>query len=285
METLIQRFEKLEHLPSHPGVLAELCLALADPDTSSDELERIVSRDQALAAAVLQRSNAVCSGVATEITSVRDAVIRLGKMDLLRIAAMHDTIGPLVEAGEGYGLERGVVWHAARAGAIAAGAIAERTKLVEPAVAFTAALLRDCGKLAMDHLLDPSDLATVLRERPPHVSSIELERATFGFDHAEAGAELAMRWNLPVKLVRAIRHHHDPHTAGDDPLVDVVHCADALCSMLGLGVGLDGLAYPLETNAREHVGLSLNEMQGYLGLLAEYLREVSETTRGQGPES
>ena len=43
----------------------------------------------------------------------------------------------------------------------------------------------------------------------------EAERASFGFDHAELGAEVARQWQLGSALEIVIRHHHDATRLGE----------------------------------------------------------------------
>ncbi|MFO0946046.1 MAG: HDOD domain-containing protein [Planctomycetota bacterium] len=36
-------------------------------------------------------------------------------------------------------------------------------------------------------------------------------------NHADVGAEVLARWNLPMRLVEAVRHHHNPSQASAGP--------------------------------------------------------------------
>ena len=275
MDSLRTRLDKLKKLPAHPGVLVELSVVLGDADSDSEAIERIVSQDTALAVTILREANTTAFGAASSTSSLQDAATRLGKRNLLRIAAAHRSNGPLDDAGRSYGLEPGEGWRAASAGAVMASLIAERCGLVDSRVAFNAALLRDCGKLAVDYLLDPGELEALLLKRTNGTSVLEMEREAFGFDHADVGAELAVRWGLADEVVEAIRYHHTPSEC-DSALADVVHCADALCGMLGLGVGLDGLAYSLDVGARKRVGLDLEGLQAYLVELVTHLSVLDD---------
>jgi HD-like signal output (HDOD) protein len=78
--------------------------------------------------------------------------------------------------------------------------------------------------------------------------------AHFGIDHATLGAEIARRWNLPNPLVEAIAFHHQPSRAQEGmQLASAVHIADAALMMLGIGLGRDGLQYPLDPAAVERM--------------------------------
>ena len=81
---------------------------------------------------------------------------------------------------------------------------------------------------------------------------LDAEREVFGFNHAEIGEKVAVKWNLPETLVDAIGHHHTPELSNINPLlVSIVHIADAITMMMGIGLGLDGLAYNLSPIALE----------------------------------
>jgi c-di-GMP-related signal transduction protein len=63
-------------------VCARLLRALADPDTSVDELERIVSADPGLSLRVLRTANSVGGGTMHKIASLHQAVVLLGPVVL-----------------------------------------------------------------------------------------------------------------------------------------------------------------------------------------------------------
>ena len=71
-------------------------------------------------------------------------------------------------------------------------------------------------------------LSRALRSGVPNM--LEAERELLGVDHAELGALIADRWDLPGVIVESIRFHHTP-LCTDDPdvrtLSDVVSIADA----------------------------------------------------------
>ncbi len=64
---------------------------------------------------------------------------------------------------------------------------------------------------------------------PPGADVLALERDTYGFTHAEAGAALAEGWGLPAKECDAVRWHHEPERATDGAsLAELLHAADRL---------------------------------------------------------
>jgi HD-like signal output (HDOD) protein len=82
------------------------------------------------------------------------------------------------------------------------------------------------------------------------------EHRILGIDHAEVGAFLLEGWKLPEHLVQAVRWHHQPEYHPGDPLVaNVVHIADVVCLMAGVGAGLDALSYRPSIQVMGQLGL------------------------------
>src|SRR5690606_16866166 len=100
--------------------------------------------------------------------------------------------------------------------ACAARLIAQSGGLGDPEDAFIAALLQDIGALAM-HIAIGDEYDQVCNDPArAHEDLPAKEQQLFGFQHAEAGAQLAERWRLPASLVAGIRFHHRPSTTPAD---------------------------------------------------------------------
>jgi HD-like signal output (HDOD) protein len=68
------------------------------------------------------------------------------------------------------------------------------------------------------------------------VTFLEAEHKILGLDHAEVGALVVKKWNLPAPLEEAVRLHHRPMQSLLDPaLCAIVSLGNSLCIKLGLG--------------------------------------------------
>jgi len=66
----------------------------------------------------------------------------------------------------------------------------------------------------------------------------------------------------PPDLVEAIACHHHPFEAVDNPeLTAIVHLSDAVTLQMGMGLGLDGLMYPLSEDSMNLLGVSQGDLE------------------------
>ena len=142
--------------------------------------------------------------------------------------------------------------------ALAAEALAREVGYREPDTLFIAGLLHEIGKLVLGNYLE-SYYEAVLREvSDSRMDFLEIEDEHLGTNHAKVGSMLASHWGLPEVLVECIGAHHDPRLATEyHAEAAIVHLADHLALMLGIGWGIDGLKYTFHSAAVE--GLRIPE--------------------------
>ncbi len=193
-------------LPSVPQVYAELTRALADENTPVADVARIVERDIALCAKLLQLVNSAFFGLPRRVTSIRSAVAYLGT-NLLKNLAL--SLG-VFRAFEGANLRAGFSLEAEQRHALLVASTARRM-LDDPRQAedaFCAGMLHDIGRLVLAANL-PEQFSRVLdamrREGAP---APQVEAKLLGASHAEIGAYLLGIWGLPYPVVEAVAHHH-----------------------------------------------------------------------------
>jgi HD-like signal output (HDOD) protein len=96
-----------------------------------------------------------------------------------------------------------------------------------------------------------------------------------GINHAELGAEILRNWSLPPELVNAVRWHHDPASAEHtDSMLDIVHVANMLCLMIGVGAGRDGLQYQPSGEAVKRLGLKSWHLEKVASQTIQWVEEL-----------
>jgi HD-like signal output (HDOD) protein len=85
------------------------------------------------------------------------------------------------------------------------------------------------------------------------------------------------KWSLPAGIVHAVRWHHQPEKAEQsDPMLDVVHVANMLCLMIGIGVGRDGLNYRPSPVVTKRLGLTTAHLEKVASQTLQWANELSQ---------
>jgi HD-like signal output (HDOD) protein/CheY-like chemotaxis protein len=217
-------------LPSVPAIYRELVACLQAPNATLTDVGRIVARDVAMTAKLLQLVNSAWVGLPRAVTSAERAAAVLGLDTLMALVLGHGLfatpcLAPAVAARVAALREHSL------ATAVAARSLA--TVLGSDAAgrehAFLAGMLHDAGGL----LLATSGPLPGLAAATPHAGEAAAERTAHGTSHAELGAYLLGIWGLPDPVVEAVAWHEDPAAAGAGAgpgLATIVHLADRLAA-------------------------------------------------------
>lgn len=240
-----------------PPYRIELLRVLSNPDLSTATITRAIECDPALTANVLRLANSAYFGFARSVASVADAVWRLGTRTLSQLVLASIVSTTQKQAVRGYDLPPGdMLRHSL---GVAVGAEKLRCALNLPPCdhLFSAGILHDIGKIVLATFVEV-DAQPILDLANRHkLSFVDSERVVLGIDHAEVGAFLAEKWNLPPDLVEIVRWHHEPEKFGSTNLAgELVHIADMLCITGGLGTGTDGLRYRSSAEVTARIGMT-----------------------------
>ncbi|MHB8167544.1 MAG: HDOD domain-containing protein, partial [Sulfuricella sp.] len=129
----------------------------------------------------------------------------------------------------------------------------------DQALAFTAGLLHDIGKLVLDAFFHADYAAAVARCVAEDSALPEAERAELGLEHGLVGYELVKRWKFPLAIQQAIRDHHQPERE-PAALTDLVHVANALCHALDIGNSGYEIVPTLSSGVWTRLGLGWEKM-------------------------
>jgi HD-like signal output (HDOD) protein len=229
LHQLIAKAYDLEPIPMSGTKLANL---VADPDSTLEDIIEVVSLDQALTARTLRAANSAASAARSQIATVKDAVVRLGRSAIVALGFGVKVRQQLQQALPEFGLAENILWRHSVAAALVTESMGVLGKVPIPPESYAAALLHDIGKLVLARFLDP-DLLTYLRRagEEGRCSPIEAEMEILEVNHAELGGMIARHWGLPTTLALGIQYHHTPN---DDlpPVCHVVCVANHLAKVI-----------------------------------------------------
>ena len=242
--------KRIQALPTLPNSAMQVIALTRNSETDIKDLITVISHDPAFAANILRQANSSYYGYARRISSLPEAVVILG-FQAIQGLAMASALSPLLKTQLiGYGMDQEGLWRHSMFTAMAGKRLCKRLRLPFGDIAFTAGLLHDIGKLILTVYVQEVGAFILKKIDQENLSYLELEEKIIGFDHATVGGFIAQQWNLPVDLVEAITNHHTPELAQNQPqLAAVVHVANGLTNLLGVGESVDSFLNPLQQQA------------------------------------
>lgn len=272
--TLEYIVSKVDDMKVLPEIINKIISLTDDPDSTAQDMEKAILRDQVLTTKILRLANSAYYGYARKISTVSQATVLLGFQAIKSIALASTVSQYLTSELKGYSLEKNELWTQSQTCAIISRYIAKQIKYPNPEEAYIAGLLRDIGKTILNQHMEKEYSEVLAKIEKDNMSFLEAEKEILGFDHAEIGGKVAEKWNLPKALVDSIGHHHTPENSNiNQLLVSIVHVADAITMMMGVGLGLDGLAYNLSPVAIDALGLTETDFENIISNVSDLVAD------------
>lgn len=247
--------QHVKDLPPMPQTVLKAREIIANPKSDFKDLAALFETDQAIAAKILKLANSPYYGFGGKVSSIQRASVILGHKTLGELISMGGASAILGKRLDGYGLDAGALWKHSLAVAFGSRIIAQK---VDPSLsndAFTSGLIHDTGKLILDKYVAErwDNFEEFMADG--NETFLGAEKAILELDHAEVAFEVCKTWNIPKTLTIAIKYHHVPSRSHDSVLAYIVHVADAIAMMTGLGLGVDGSLYKMDDDAMEFLGI------------------------------
>jgi HD-like signal output (HDOD) protein len=220
--------QEVNRLFSLPEVCCRLQEMLESPHHTSRELGKVIGQDPDLTARLLKIVNSSFYGYAGRIDTVNRAVTVIGISELLvlilgasSVMTFNKIPGSLINMAD--------FWRHSVYCGVVARQLAKHCHVLHHERLFVAGLLHDVGKLILCVKLPEQMRGVLAQSYDSETPSYEIERNTFGFDHAELGGLLLKNWHLPESLCESVSYHHQP-SAASSPSIEaaIVHIANAI---------------------------------------------------------
>ncbi len=271
--------DDVKSFPSMPAAALKLLALLKDDDASSAQIEQVLRYEPGLTANILKLTNSAYFGLPTQVGSIRQAILLLGWKKLIQIVLTSCISAIIDKPVQGYDLPAGDLWRHSIAVSVATETLIKLLKLSVPDDVFTAALLHDVGKMVLGRYVE-TEIIHMDEEAMRGLSFEQVERSMFGIDHAEIGAKILRRWSFPTTMINIVRWHHEPDNAPKpDVAIDVVHTADVLCLMAGIGMGREGLQYQPSEMASKRLGLTQKHIEIVASQMLQWANELAASVQ------
>ncbi len=194
-------------IPPLPAAVSRLMAEANKKEPDFDRLAQLISSTTGLAAKVIQTVNSPLYGLQRPVTNVRQAVTFLGIQNIRSLAVGYATMAAL-PVPEGALFNEKIFWADSLLHALLAKSFCEKHFGGNPEDAFTAALLAHVALPVLLTSWKEYYEPIVIQWRESDQRLCEIERKSFGWDHAQAGAWIVRYWQFPEELVCYIGAHN-----------------------------------------------------------------------------
>lgn len=202
---LRQIIGRIDRLPSIPRTYHALMQALADDQVGIDDIARLLKKDMAICAKLLQVVNSAFFRLARRIVNIEEAVRYLG---FIMVRNLVLTVEVFQSAQPLHGLSLDALQdHALRVAALARRLCGDKSQADD---AFMAGLLHDIGRLIMATEIPDQMAQAQAQAAQTQIPLYQAEHQILGVSHAEIGAYLLGLWGLPYPIIEAVANHHQP---------------------------------------------------------------------------
>ncbi len=268
----------IDTLTPIPPVAAQIMALAEDENSSMSDIADLIIHDPSITASLLKICNSAYFGLSRQIESVRDAITLLGLDQIVELVLLNGTAENFRDEPDGYGLGEGELWHHAVLSAHVAKVLAEKHGLANKKhLIFTAALLKDIGKIIMGRFVAFSYEKINILVHSKGYSFNEAEKEIIGMNHEELGAQVGKKWRFGDKLIYIIGNHHmTDETCRNDPETALVYLADIVCMMIGFGTSVDGLAYRFYSDVLNRMNLTEKDLQNVIFDTGEHRQKIEK---------
>ncbi len=226
-EKTLRKFRNIEHLFTLPSISRQIIDIARDPLLSASNMASLIEKDPVLTSKLLKVVNSAFYGFHRQIDSVEHAVVILGNVEVINLAfsiAVFKIMKDISRADAQQLWEHSLT-------------VAHLSQWLGPIMGCTAGdqiytlgLLHDLGKIVF--LQSNEHIGTL--SACSSLEDLAAEEQASGLSHAEMGAYVAERWNLPEGIVDGLLSHHIPGKAKFREQAMTVHLADGIAHNMSL---------------------------------------------------
>ena len=232
IDLLKSQMKKLDSLPVLSKNSLHLQNEVIKKDPNLKKIEILIKMDPSVAVYVLKIANSPYYRGLEQIETVREAIIRLGIIDLSNIVmhAIHkknfQSNDPFIKKYQNKLLKHSL---SCAVGSLWTSRYLELDDIMPKS--FIAGLLHDMGKLYLLTGFEKIKTNNIIKNYPSSALIDEIISKL----HAEMGYELLYHWNLPKSLCTIAGNHHLKKFNQTDILLTLVRCVNQVCNKMERG--------------------------------------------------
>ncbi len=251
--------KEVSHIATLPEITVKIIQIVENPDSTGQDLHKLIANDPALCARILKVVNSAFYGLPGQIASINRAIVLLG-LNAVKNIAIAASLSKMFRGGQiSPNFNAKDLWNHSIAVGSAVKLLAEKLRSGLPDEAFLAGLIHDLGIIVQMQTLRQQLIDAVEKHEKQNISFLEAELAVFGVTHQDFGLALCEKWKFPRSFALVAGYHHrplelDPAQRG---LASLVYVGDILAARAKLGYA--GTVASLEINPQVITELKLTQ--------------------------
>ncbi len=276
--------KEISHIATLPEVTMKIVQLVEDPDSTAQDLNKVITNDPALGARILKVVNSAFYGLPGQIGSINRAIVLLG-LNAVKNIAIAASLAKLFRGGQICpGFDARDLWTHSIAVASATRMLAARSGVSVPDEAFLAGLIHDLGIMVEIQARRPKFVEAFEKSQKEGITLRDAEFAVFGANHEHFGAALCRLWKFPENFWHVTGFHHRPMElpAMQRALTGLVYVADIIAASMELGFSGDVEATEIDPKLLGELKLEPQHLEDTINDLPAAMDEASGLLRDSG---
>lgn len=235
-----------DEIRAMPHAVAKITQVSQDEKSGAQAMEQAINSDPAIAAMTLKRANSAFYKGQSQITSVKQAVVRIGFNECRKMVLGFSVFKLFAADQKCFGFNRLHFWVHSVATGIIAEYLSKKTKAPQADDAFLAGLLHDFGKLLFDDYLSGHFQKALQLANINNISLYDSETKVFERTHNAVSKAVMEKWNFATHIADAVLRHHTPPKADKEGalkpgLAESLYLANQMAKASLIGFGGDSI--------------------------------------------
>ncbi len=271
-DTNIDSIRKIKQLPPPSGISQQIIRVASNADVDLGDLSSIINKSPAITARILRCANSAYFGQRAEISTVREAIIRVLGLRITSSLALALALTGSFNVKKCRSFEPTRYWFNAVTTALISQEISSVINLrnkPEPTTAYTAGLIHNIGIQTLVHIFPEQMDKLFLRTNKSLRDTLNSE---LGIDHHRAAAILAQSWDLPDEIVQSLTCIYcNENDIAENPLTSIVGLSAQISDFLYLNNKCDISELKFQQNL-----ISVDQIQKVISEIEEQLEGLHE---------
>lgn len=267
--------ENPKSFPSLPQIGEAIEAAIDNPETSFEDIAKIVESDAELSGRFLKLANSRFYDYPIKVNSVPDALSIIGLRNARNLSILL-CLPKLFEETPGFPVEQRAFWNHSIAVGLCSRLMALECREANTERHFIAGFLHKIGRPLIG-ILEPEKGRQIYqraRKKDTHYSTAA--KSVLDFDESTIGAAALIHWRFPENITTLVRYHNKPVLARNFVRgVSLVHIASFLVSALQIGDSGDRFVPEFSEAAWGYAGFDESKIQTVADELLRQLGSVS----------